>query len=212
MPRHALLALLFVVLAPLPVQASALSGFGPFGPAKVAYTADSRVSAQGQTLDSKVYVDGERERREMAARGMTQIVLLDRARKTATMLMPSQRMAMDMNLAKLAGPEAGEDIAWSTKAMGSETIAGVATTRHRIDGRNKKGETITGVVWMTRDNIPMKADLEIAQNGQKSRVVQELRNLRVGPLDPALFVVPAGFQRVQMPNVPAGMIPGQPKR
>jgi hypothetical protein len=74
-----------------------------------------------------------------------------------------------------------------------------------------------GFMWFTKDGITMKMDLLQKEGGKKSRMTMTLTHLKVGPQDPALFEIPAGYNK--MPNmgkmfgVPGmGGMPGMPDR
>ena len=56
---------------------------------------------------------------------------------------------------------------------------------------------LSGLLWLSRDGIPMRCDGSFARkNGKVSTVHWELRHVRIGPQDAALFEVPAGYSKL----------------
>ncbi|BBK32733.1 hypothetical protein EDC65_5240 [Stella humosa] len=186
------------------VPAATAAEFGPFGFPTTPYSADSRVTADGQTMTARIHADGPRERREVKDGEMAHTMLIDHAGKKAMMLLVEDKTAMEVDMGDEAGPDA---MKWTTQVVGPEQVGGLATTKHHIDGKAANGDRVVGHVWLTADKIPVKSELDATEDGQTARVVQELTNLKVGPVDPALFAVPAGYKRMQMP---AGGGPASP--
>lgn len=214
--RH-LLTAVAISAAAWAMPAAATDG-NPFGPAKRPYAADGRMAADGHTMTFKLFVDGPRERRETSMRGGRQVMILDRGRRTAVMLMPERKMAMNTDFAKARGKADPENMRWTTRALGQETVGGVRATKHRVDGTGRRGEQVGGFVWTTADAIVVRMELDVAQRGRTSRFTQELSNLKVGPQAPQLFVVPSDYQTMKIPQGIPGMpqgipgMPGQPTR
>ncbi|BBK40899.1 hypothetical protein STVA_09190 [Allostella vacuolata] len=205
MSIRALLALVLLPLAP----AAAVAQTGPFGLPTVPYSADSRISADGQTMTARIHADGPRERREVKGGEMAHTMVIDHQTKKAIMLVEEQKVAMEVDMGAAGAGAEPDDMKWKTEALGSETVGGIATTKHRIDGQGSDGERVAGHVWLTADKIPLKSELDVTEEGRTMRVVQELVNLKVGPVDPALFAVPAGYQRMQMPMGGPGVPPSR---
>lgn len=191
--RGLALALAVLVAAP-----SAHADLRPFGPPKASYRADSRLVADGQVIEAHLIAAGTHERREMTVKGLRQALIIDHGRGTALMLFPSQRMAMDVPVEVALGGAGGSSIRWTTTALGPQTVGGIATTRHRVVGSNARGMRIEGLIWLTVERIPLRAELQVDAHGRRYAVTQELRNLRIGPVDAALFRIPPGFARVSL--------------
>ncbi|BBK32732.1 hypothetical protein EDC65_5239 [Stella humosa] len=192
-----LCALLLLALG-LPAAAEA-QGYGPFGPPTAAYTADATLQLGRRSYDMRVTGQGLLERREMVTDGLRRIVLIDQGARRATLLMPDQRVAMDADIALVPGVGELLSLHWTARPLAVETVNGVRARKHQVDGTNDRGDRITGVAWVTGDNIMVRADLDVRRQGKRTRVVQELRNLRVGNVDRAQLTVPAGFRRMPLP-------------
>ena len=188
----------FLALAPLCLAPAAASAeIGPFGPPTAAYSADSQIVADGQTITARIHADGERERREIGSGETAQIVVIDHKAKKATMMMVEQRVAMDVAMPDESG---ADQMKWKTDAVGDEQVGGVPATKHRVDGTAGDGTRVAGHVWVTAEKIPVKSDLQVTEEGQTLHIVQELSNLKIGPVDETLFAVPAEYKRMPMPK------------
>ncbi len=200
----------FLALAPLCLApAAAAAEMGPFGTPTAPYSADSQITADGQTVTARIHADGERERREIGSGDMAQIMVIDHKAKKATVMIVEQRVAMDVDMSGKAGPGATDEMKWTTREIGGEAVGGVAAIKHSVDGKSGTGEHVVGHVWVTAEKIPVKSELDVTEAGQTVRIVQELSNVKVGPVDTALFTVPADYKRMQMPKAPVAPAPRQ---
>jgi hypothetical protein len=158
-------------------------------------------SAQG-TLTQKIYSAAGKERMEMDMGGMQSVMILRPDKKVAWMLMPAQRMYMELDLSQAkqqaaSGPP--EDV--TIEKVGEETIGGHSTTKYKMLMRDKSAG---GFMWFTDDGIPLKMDMLSKDGKEKFRMTMTLRNLEVGKQDASLFELPAGYSK--MPNM-GGMNP-----
>ncbi len=174
-------------------------GIGPFGPPRAAYTADANLELGRRSYDMRVTGNGPIERREMVTQGIRRILLIDQQARRATLLLPDQRVAMDADIASVPGFGDFLDIRWKARPLETETVDGVRARKHQVDGTNSHGDRVSGLAWVTPQNILVRADLEVVRQGKRSRVRQRLTNLRVGHVDPALLAVPAGYRRMPLP-------------
>ncbi|MGE0714928.1 MAG: hypothetical protein AB7P02_05755 [Alphaproteobacteria bacterium] len=186
------------VAAAVAATAAAAADIGPFGTPAVPYTADSTVTADGKRIAARVYADGPRERRETTVEGRRQILLVDRSLARATVLIPEQHTAMEIDV-RNAGEGVG-DIKWTTREIGPEPQGGVPAVKHAVEGANARGDRIVGTVWITADRIPVRAELDVTADGRTRHVTQTLSNLRIGPVNPAMLAVPADYRRIVPPR------------
>ena len=64
-----------------------------------------------------------------------------------------------------------------------------------------------GALWLSGDGIPMKCDARFAaDNGKVSTIRWELRHVKIGQQDAALFEVPPGYAK--LPPEAAGPLLG----
>ena len=82
------------------------------------------------------------------------------------------------------------------KPSGQETVNGIATTKYTID-ETLPGGRIAGSLWLSHDGIPMKCDGKFEpNNGKRSTIYWELRDVKLGKQNEALFKVPQGYAKL----------------
>ena len=82
------------------------------------------------------------------------------------------------------------------RPAGQETVNGIPTTRYTVEEDIPAGR-ITGSLWLSRDGIPMRCDGKLEpKNGKSSTIFWELRNVKLGSQDAALFEVPQGYAKL----------------
>lgn len=174
-------------------------------PAKVEYSADETMETAEFAFDGAVAVSGDKERREQLIEGMRQITITRHDKKVVWTLLPEQQMYMEMKLGE-GGSGQGDlsefDIEQTT--VGQEEVNGVATTKSKIVMTARNGDKMGGFWWVSRDGIVVKLDVIGMTEGSKMRMKKELRNVKLGRQDPALFEIPAGYEKMSMLNMLMG--------
>ncbi|OGW85365.1 MAG: hypothetical protein A2987_04520 [Omnitrophica bacterium RIFCSPLOWO2_01_FULL_45_10] len=146
-------------------------------------------SSEG-SFTAKLYVSGDKSRTEM--REAVTISRMDK--EVVWVLMPAQKMyieqPVDMRTAASMREKVDGEI--ERKAEGEETIAGRNTTKYRVTFEvSGKRESI--FQWIDESvHIPVKT---AAIDGSWST---EFKNIETGPQDPALFEVPAGYNKMTL--------------
>jgi outer membrane lipoprotein-sorting protein len=187
------IALLLIIMAGLPLLAQVPSSF----------SSDMRfASPKGMSGTGKLYFAGQKVRMEMNAQGHNSIMISDQSRKIAYVVMPQQKMYMEMSTDK-PGPQRGPD--WQAYDAANPCRSLRDTTCEKIgtevvDGRmcNKwkfAGSSSSRTVWIDQKNgIPIKS---LMSDG----TTMELTNIKEGPQSASLFEVPAGYQKMDMGNM-----------
>lgn len=190
-----------------------------------------------QSMDMQQLIKGDKVRTEMSAGGRDGVMLMDGGAQTMTMIMPSEKMYMVMDMKAGAGRpgEQSREAPKITKVGTSETIAGRACDNYLIGekqdmevcaakglgfymsggGGPGAGRGPMGRVPDFRQEAVMREfkdgffPLRISRvGGGKRDVMMEVTRIEPKPLDAALFQVPAGYHKMDMP---AGMpMPGRP--
>jgi hypothetical protein len=162
---------------------------------KVEYTAERVIESEHGTMKHKVYSAGGKERSEIEMGGMQGVMILRPDKKIGWMLIPAQKMYMELDFAQArerTGAPADEDV--EITEVGKETVEGVQTTKYKMVTADKM---YGGFMWFTDDGIPIKMDLLPREDTKKkSRITMTLRNLHVGDQDDALFELPAGYSKM----------------
>lgn len=205
------LARKFLMAAAVTLAAAAQAA-GP-NPPQVEYSADTALETAEVRMTGRIHYTPTHERREMVSGsgGERMIMITRHDRKVAWTLMPAEKMYMEVGLAQAAS-QARDDLSRyqiEQTVIGPETVNGVSTTKSKIIMTGPKGEKMGGFMWTTRENIVVKMDAIAVDKKDKHRFRTELTNLRVGKQDPALFEVPADYQKMGMPGLGAMMGGGE---
>ena len=174
------------------------------------YSADSYMETSKVTLKSKVYVVPGKERKEQEMGGMTQVTIMRLDKGVMWMVMPEQKMYMEMSMknGKQKDPDASQYKIEERTEMGKETIDGREATKYKTIMTGPEGKKFGGFVWVVDPGIQIKMDAISKDGDSKERIKMELSNLKVENQDPSLFEVPAGYSQMTMPNIPGMGIPG----
>jgi hypothetical protein len=165
------------------------------------FSADMVVTQQQQKISGKIYVSNKMMRQEMSMNGMQNITIVDGEKKKVWVVMPQQKMYMEMgNLPQQAyNPATFDDKEILKKAkkevLGKETIEGHVCDKIRYTFHDKSVGVVTQ--WIsTKIKFPLKV---VAKNG-KQVVTVEYKNITTKKNPNKLFVVPAGFKKMEMPS------------
>ena len=164
------------------------------------YSADVIVTtSKGETITSHMATDNGKMRNETEVHGMNATVIMRPDQNKTYMVMDAQKMVMTLpyNPGKmkrynpLASPE---DI--KIELVGPDTVDGTAGTKYKMT--NKDGKVF--FMWLdAAKQVPIKM---VAEDGSVTIV---WKNVVMGPQNPSLFEVPAGYAVIAMPQ--AGGMP-----
>jgi hypothetical protein len=162
----------------------------------VEYSADRTVETDKGNFTGKIYATRDKQRSETNVGGMQSVMIIRQDKQVGYMLMPAQQMYRELDVATAKQQSGGQpsDVVDITE-VGTETIEGVSTTKYKMI---MKDGSAGGFMWITKEGIPVKLDAITKENGKKTRFTMRLSNLKIGPLDPSVFDVPAGY--TAMPN------------
>jgi hypothetical protein len=186
------LALLAVLAMPGIARAQLL------GDTQVPFSADRTVVIGDRTFTGKLYARPGYQRHEQDLGGLPQVILLRRDDARGWLVLPSTRSYVEFYfrgvLAELSDPSL------LGTAVGQETVAGLKTTKYRIEHTVRDGSTVDGYAWVSKDGIIAKAEgtYTAAKDGKPTPVRMLLSNIRTGPQNAALFEVPQNF--VKLPS------------
>lgn len=197
---------LFAILA---VLAAGLWGGAPARAAnvldlKTEYSAASTIQTPKGPQHGYVWRTPTAVRHEMTgdSRGNTVIARLDR--KVAWLLVPEQKLAIELGLENFGLPAellTGAGIRQTPE--GQETIAGQRTTKVHVQrAANQNGNgSFDGYVWTTAQGIIMKIVGSGANQARTGSVNVSFSDVKVGQQDPSLFELPAGYRRLALVGV-----------
>jgi outer membrane lipoprotein-sorting protein len=144
----------------------------------------------------KIYVKGDKVRREFSTSGGTSTVILRLDKKVIWMLMPGQKVYLDMPFDKEEFAKAmnlHEDQV-SKKPLGTEKLHGYDTEKYESSIKTEAGE-LRSTIWFSKQlGVPLR--IESADKSFR----QDYQEIKEGGVDDALFEIPAGYQK--MPAMP----------
>ena len=148
-------------------------------------------------LSIRIAYTAQRVRREMQAFGTRFVTIVDRTKDRTVMLFPDlKRYAV-----RPLDPDAHDtvrQIARDAKLekVGPDTLDGAEAVKYRIEGRSPRGRTFEGFLWLTPENIMVRMAGKTTANGKTRQISIALRDLRIGAVDPAVFEIPADYEKV----------------
>lgn len=185
-----------MLLSPALASAQAPAGWSE---PTVAHDGIRVMSADGEAVQSRFYYQPPgRHREEMNREGMSLVMIVRQDLGLAWTLLPGgmyMEISLDEDDAEVPVPagSAAEGIVEFEK-LGMDTVNGLATTRYRVVTL-EDGEEAEGYVWVTEHWIPVKSEIWM-RDDHGFKIETEIRELNIGPQDPALFELPADARKM----------------
>ena len=162
------------------------------------YSADVMIMMKdGTTLRGMTYIDGDKMRSEMTTSGVDSTTIIRKDEKKMYILVPSSKMAMEMpydpdKVQKQPGANFGPE--GKFELIGPDKSDSIACNKYKVTSE-KNGQVF--FFWLDEaKKVPVRMEAD-----DKSIVVK-WRYYKVGPQEPSLFLVPTGYQTMQMPSMP----------
>jgi outer membrane lipoprotein-sorting protein len=152
--------------------------------------------AHTEGTQGKIYVKGDKIRQEFGGGEEAHISILRPDKQVVWMVMPGQKMYMEMPLtAQATGKmmQMPQDEA-QTKLLGTETVNGYAADKYETVTKNN-GKSAKHYVWVAK-----KLGLPIKMTGPDHSFSMEYQNIKEGEVPDSLFEIPAGCQKMTMPT------------
>jgi hypothetical protein len=184
------LVLVIVAFAASPARAAML------GDASVPYQAERTVTVDGRTYSGPVFHTPGHQRHEQDMFGMHEVFLLDTEAARGVLVLPSVKTYVEFPFPPLMAELDSPDLL--RHPVGPETIAGIATTKYKVDHTAQDGSRAEGFVWVSRTGILMKLEASVtrAHGGRPMAIAMTLSQVTTGPVDPGLFQLPQGLVRL----------------
>jgi hypothetical protein len=180
------LAVLTVVAAPAPAET--------LGDARVGFSAERVLVINGQSYVGRMWhIPGE-QRHEQDLPALRPIFILRAGSAIGTVILPKLHTVVEFALPKELSILA--DPGLLRQPVAQETVNGMATTKYDVDEKMPQGRAV-GSLWLSQDGIPMKCDARVASDkGKVSTIRWELRHVKIGTQDAALFEVPRDYAKL----------------
>jgi outer membrane lipoprotein-sorting protein len=164
--------------------------------------------AKGEQATGKFYFSPPKSRIDMSARGHDVIMISDSKSQTGLILMPQQHMYMETHAGQNSpmaprSPKIDTNFDPSNPCAARPDVTCKKVATETVNGRScdkweftdKKGATTTS--WIDQKlHFPVKT-----VNADGSSV--EFSNIKEGAPDAALFEVPAGYRKMDIPAIPS---------
>lgn len=167
------------------------------------FQAQVEYTEQGSSQIMEVYVKGDRYRIERTADGQPAVVLVDRARKIIDLISASEKSYHESStsnpLAALYDPfevmsATASMSEGTTKNLGTQNVNGYLCDKYEL--LTKDGSTALVDYWIARDlNFPVKIVVPLPGG-----MTLNMREVKMGVQDDALFKVPAGLTFIPEPG------------
>jgi outer membrane lipoprotein-sorting protein len=204
------LAIAVLLLSVVSLACAQIPGVTPF-------SGDLTVKGRnGEGMAGKMYFNGSKMRWDMNAKGHASTMIMDLPKQVSYMIMPEQKMYMEMKLGQHTGrgpkmPDfktydpnnpCGQVENTACEKVGSETVNGRSTDKWLFKNKNT-GETTTA--WLDKKiRFPIRTT---TSDGTQS----DLTNVQEDAPSASLFEVPSGYRKFDMGAMIGGQMPQPPK-
>jgi len=155
------------------------------------------IASHGFVDTGKVFVKGDKERREMVQQGKTEVYIERYDNKLSWLLIPDKKQYREQSLTfNITNPvkysNADVKYRYDLKVIGHATVSGYACKITQYAYKDERFGIVT--VWFA-DKLNHYVKYEQAHKGKVSSAV-EYSNIKVGNLDNSLFEIPKGYSKV----------------
>lgn len=165
------------------------------------FSADMTKTKGNKTTTAKVNMIETAIRTEGVERGRKYISIMRYDRKVLWSLMPDQKMYIEMGIP--IGPEFAasmkdmmKDVQVKHEPLGSEQVAGYNCDKSRTTV-TWQGITATTIEWAAKE----LGGFVVKKLDEKTGEITEYQNIKLGPQDPSLFELPAGYQKMSVGGI-----------
>lgn len=171
--------------------------------APVSYSADFMVSSDKGTYRGSVWHVPGRERRDFETNQGGQAILIQRDSDAAYLMKPSGRWYVGIGLRAAASLVGGIDaLTVERTRLHEEVVAGIRSTRYRIEATGPRGSRFDGDAWFSKEGIMVRAvGVLSGPDGHRSQVETSLSHVKVGSVDPQMLELPGGWFGMDLRSV-----------
>ena len=165
-----------------------------WGPPTADYSAVlSFTDGRGEMLSHRIAYAAKRQRLDYKIGEREEIVIVDHEAAAVFVLYPQQKQ---YRKAALVQPEFDLGIGRADtkrERVAEDEVAGHRTVKYRVEAKTAQGQEYKGFAWLTGERILLKLDGEVTQGRRKRRLTMTASEIKIGPLDEAIFRVPATY-------------------
>jgi outer membrane lipoprotein-sorting protein len=164
------------------------------------FSADLLLKQAGVTMTGKVYVKGDKTRQEYVQRGQKQVMIFRFDKGIMWVLIPSEKIYMEMSSEEGAvyNPQLDQNIENKAeiKHLGKETINGYTCEKYQYIYHDQSMGTATQ--WFSKKlNYPLKTEYK----SPSGDMFTEYKNIKEGKVDNSLFEVPGDYALMSLPGM-----------
>jgi hypothetical protein len=164
------------------------------GDARVGFSAERLLVVDGRSYVGRMWQMPGQQRHEQQLPAISPVLILRAGSAHGEVVLPQLHTVVEFALPKEFALFANPDLL--RRPVGQETVNGIATTKYTIE-EDLPGGHIAGSLWLSRDGIPMRCDGKFEPDkGRQSTIYWELRDVKLGKQDEALFEVPKGYEKL----------------
>jgi hypothetical protein len=164
------------------------------GDARVGFSAERVLVINGQSYVGRMWHMPGEQRHEQDLPALRPIFILRAGSAIGDIILPQLHTIVEFALPKELSILGEPGLL--RNPVGQETVNGIATTKYEVDEKTPQGRAV-GSLWVSQDGIPMKCDARVATDkGKVSTIRWELRHVKIGTQDAALFEIPRDYAKL----------------
>ena len=148
---------------------------------------------RGEMLAHRMYYTAKRQRLDYKSGERDEIAIVDQEAAAVFVLYPGQKR---YRKAALVQPEFDFGIGRAEtkrEKVADEPVADRPARKYRVEAKTAQGQEFKGFAWFTAERILVKLEGEVKQGRRTRRITMNAGELKIGPLDPAVFAIPADY-------------------
>ena len=162
--------------------------------ASVGFTAKRVLIIDGQRYVGMMWHMPGEQRHEQVLPAMKSVLILRDGSEVVKMILPQLHTVVEFSLPRELSLLSDRGL--TRNPVAQETVNGFATTKYAIEEEAPEGRA-AGSLWLSREGIPMKCDAKFEAGNRKVTTIHwELRDVKIGRQDAALFEVPSGYAKL----------------
>jgi hypothetical protein len=164
------------------------------GDARVGFSAERVLVIDGQSYAGRMWQMPGEQRHEQELPAIKPVFILRAGNTRGDIVLPQLHTVVEVALPEELSILSNPNLL--RRPVGQETVNGIATTKYAVE-EDLPGGHIAGALWLSSDGIPMRCDGKFEpKKGKTSTIHWELRNVKFGRQDAALFAVPQGYAKL----------------
>lgn len=164
------------------------------GDARVGFSAERVLVIDGQSYAGRMWQMPGEQRHEQELPAIKPVFILRAGNTRGDIVLPQLHTVVEVALPEELSILSNPNLL--RRPVGQETVNGIATTKYAVE-EDLPGGHIAGALWLSPDGIPMRCDGKFEpRKGKTSTIHWELRNVKFGRQDEALFAVPQGYAKL----------------